>query len=59
MSESLAGKLGTPEVDEELQYCAAVVLSVQSEVAVKTVIDESLRLFHNKVCFTFNFTTAK
>lgn len=49
MSGSLAGKLGTPDMNTELEYCTAVVLSVQSDVAVKTVIEESLRLFNNEV----------
>lgn len=49
LSGSLASKLGTPDEDEELGYCIAVVQSVQTEPAVRTVIDESLRLLSSKV----------
>ncbi|XP_067931600.1 stalled ribosome sensor GCN1-like [Watersipora subatra] len=48
MSGSLANKIGTPDMEEELRYCAAVVLSAQSDAGIKTVIEESLRLFSNK-----------
>lgn len=51
MGASLASKLGTPDESEELGFCSAVVLSVQTDQSVRTVIDESIRMFSNKVRF--------
>ena len=53
MGASLASKLGTPDENEELGFCSAVVLSVQTEQSVRTVIDESIRMFSNKVSYVW------
>ncbi|XP_076452806.1 stalled ribosome sensor GCN1-like [Babylonia areolata] len=39
---SLSAKRGTPDEDQELEYCKKVVLSVTDEVGVRTIMEELL-----------------
>lgn len=49
LCRSLSRRLGTPEEETELEYSSAVVLSLQTEASVRTVIEVLLKLTQSQV----------
>ncbi|CAG5130066.1 unnamed protein product, partial [Candidula unifasciata] len=48
LMSSLSERIGTPEEDQELDYCKSVVLSVEDELGVRTVMEDLLSVItHN------------
>lgn len=50
LCKSLSSKIGTSEEDEEVKLCSAVVLSAQTDAAIRIIIEITLRLLSNPVC---------
>lgn len=46
---SLSSKRGTPEEEQELEYCKKVVLSVTDEIGVRTIMEDLLSNINNAV----------
>ncbi|XP_059138605.1 stalled ribosome sensor GCN1-like isoform X2 [Physella acuta] len=48
LMSSLSERIGTPEEDQELDYCKSVVLSVEDDLGVRTVMEDLLSVVtHN------------